>query len=1598
MKRKEFLQKSAVIAAVTLAAAVMEPGTVRAADIPDQEISAQVLDQSEKDASSAVVTASEEFSDKPADDETIDLETDAAQEIDSNTSEESSDTETTEDTLSNDEDTVSDTETTVDTSEVSDSEISSSSKISDAEADDPNAETSKTNDETAAQLQTPGWTTREDGTTGYQNEDGSLCADTIKEIDGKLYYFNEDGALVKNDIFRYDYSYYKASEDGSLFRSCWDGDSYYDQNGKQQRNCIIELDGKYYGFDNDGIKYSNTLFSRSGYHYADKDGTLLQNAWYDYNDETYYFGEDTTAYSDGSYEIDGKRYYFSSDGTLCKNTCIICDEKDADGNSIEVYYQAKENGELYTGWCRIYNELYYFDETGRGYDGFKTIDGKTYFFKCARLCIQETVEQDGVYYIAQSDGTLLEMKNNAWTVSEGKYYYLKDNTPLHSATAKIGSSWYGFNHKGQRYENETFSFWNNDTFTYYHAQEDGILSTNTWFEKENTYDKWFYLGADGASVRGLQTIDGKQYYFDSDCIRITNQSITVNEKKYFADSNGILCELPDSDGWVKIENEWYYAENGIILENCVRKIGDYYYGFGYYGKMYTDETFYEKNPSTGDYCYFCSDKDGHLKTNTWGTDRYSDYYFGEDGAASYNGVYTINGKLYAFANGKMQRNGTVTDHGKNYLCLSDGSLIYLSKAGWNYADSNWYYVKNDQLLKNCISKIGADYYAFDSDGKMQSNTLFILTGNDQAISCFAQNDGKLLTSTSINYGSATYYFDAEGKSRSGIQTIDGKQYYLVNGQKRKNEAFEADGSYYLADSTGQLKQVTGNNCWQQLGDKWYYIKDQHFLKNTVAEIEDKYYGFSSNGIMYTNTFFSFSTYDKDTYYAQKDGTLLRNKWYHSSDGRKVFYGDNCELTRSTYTATNIDGKLYYFNYDGLVTNKAFADADTNTNYAADGEGVLHELKNNQWNKVGEYWYYVKNFNIVKNSILNLGDAYYGFSSEGYMYTDTVFSITDEYGRTLSTYSADKDGKVRVNTAVDTWNTTYRFDADGQDYDGMITIQNVNYYFSDGELLKNRAFTYNNINYVAGADGRVLALPKKGWMQVDGRWYFVSNDGIIIRDQKIDIGNTTYLFHQKGYMITNNVFHTFDDYNKHHMYAADQSGKLVRNAWLKRPSNGTWIYCNADGEVLDDGIYTIQGKQYYFSSPGLLTGLLTDRIVTSKNVTYIADSDGVLHSINSNGWNHVGNYWYYFVNGKEVSDSIIKIGTAYYGFDSYGHMYDNTDFYYSDNAVSGYFRARSGGSLIFQNTVSIDTSSYSYDQNGLGLEGYHTVAGKQYYFIAGRKAANTAFFDESGAYYAADAAGKLYSLANNTWTKAGNYYYYVKDNVLQKNTVVLINGKYYAFDSYGRMCANQFFTSTYQNYDPEEYVPGTKGGYTLDPIIYRASASGALLCNQWYEDATGKYYFDGNGIGYEGTHWIDGKKYTFSQGKVIDPAPVKKASWEKDSKGWWYRHADGSYTKNGWEKINGKYYLFNASGYMLTGWQNVKGTWYYLKSDGAMVSKAWQQISGKWYYFEADGSMAGKGWHQIGGKWYYMYESGVMAVNTWIGNNYVDANGVWTKTK
>ena len=123
-------------------------------------------------------------------------------------------------------------------------------------------------------------------------------------------------------------------------------------------------------------------------------------------------------------------------------------------------------------------------------------------------------------------------------------------------------------------------------------------------------------------------------------------------------------------------------------------------------------------------------------------------------------------------------------------------------------------------------------------------------------------------------------------------------------------------------------------------------------------------------------------------------------------------------------------------------------------------------------------------------------------------------------------------------------------------------------------------------------------------------------------------------------------------------------------------------------------------------------------------------------------------------------------------------------------------------------------------------------------------------------------------------------------------------------------------------------------------------------------------------------------------------PTVQATWVKSGSSWWYKHADGSYTTNGWEKINGTWYYFDQAGWMATGWVKDNGTWYYLNNNGSMAT-GWVKDNGTWYYLNNNGSMA-TGWYKVGEKWYYSYASGALAVNTTVNGYTVNENGEWVK--
>ena len=122
-------------------------------------------------------------------------------------------------------------------------------------------------------------------------------------------------------------------------------------------------------------------------------------------------------------------------------------------------------------------------------------------------------------------------------------------------------------------------------------------------------------------------------------------------------------------------------------------------------------------------------------------------------------------------------------------------------------------------------------------------------------------------------------------------------------------------------------------------------------------------------------------------------------------------------------------------------------------------------------------------------------------------------------------------------------------------------------------------------------------------------------------------------------------------------------------------------------------------------------------------------------------------------------------------------------------------------------------------------------------------------------------------------------------------------------------------------------------------------------------------------------WID-NYYVDATGVWIPSKEKPTDKWITSGNRKWYRHADGSYTKNDWEVIDGKYYRFDKDGWMVTGWKKINDIWYYMD--------------------KTTGERYGKGWHWIDGNCYYMNANGEMAADTWIDGYYVDASGKWIK--
>lgn len=606
----------------------------------------------------------------------------------------------------------------------------------------------------------------------YHKQDGT-AASGLQTIGKKTYCFSGEGEMLTNGQYYKDGVLYVYGADGvctTSLKNGWLYDTYYivkgkavtgwrevsgkwyyfdPGSGKKAENKIMWIEGKSYSFDSDGVMNKGwvkvTGNGELHWMYADGSGALVKDSWQKLGKKWYYFdgsGEMVT----GLKEIDGKLEKFNADG-LWTGTASNNAWYEGEGGS---WFYIKDKAMLKDVTEQIKGKYYHFDSSGRmvtrevhddyyfgsngaavknqwrldsngkwhyyGADskeveaGWKKIGSSWYYFVSGTIVTEDCVI-DGKLYRFKKNGASdkKEVKiTDGWNLIDGQYYYYKGGSYL-TGLQKIGNARYYFDFDGRMaYQSRVGA---------YFADKNGKIISKAWGQDaDGTY---YYAGADGRLVKGLQTIGGKSYYFYSTGMATDT---TVSGHGY-ADANGVL----HLNGWYG-EGSLIYVRNGHMLSGPGTVSGKKYY-FSYIadtGLYFADGNYYFFDGSKGTRKTY-KVKEGWNKVNGL-------WYYVIDGAVQ-TGSQEIGGKYYHFSD-----NGVMLS---DCLYSSDGRYQYLDENGlpiknsWKkvsymniYRESNvydeddletedvWYYFDANGFAVTGKQKIGGKTYIFAENGKM----------------------------------------------------------------------------------------------------------------------------------------------------------------------------------------------------------------------------------------------------------------------------------------------------------------------------------------------------------------------------------------------------------------------------------------------------------------------------------------------------------------------------------------------------------------------------------------------------------------------------------------------------------------------------------------------------------------------------------------------------------------------------------------------------------------------------------------------------------------------------------------------------------------
>ena len=234
------------------------------------------------------------------------------------------------------------------------------------------------------------------------------------------------------------------------------------------------------------------------------------------------------------------------------------------------------------------------------------------------------------------------------------------------------------------------------------------------------------------------------------------------------------------------------------------------------------------------------------------------------------------------------------------------------------------------------------------------------------------------------------------------------------------------------------------------------------------------------------------------------------------------------------------------------------------------------------------------------------------------------------------------------------------------------------------------------------------------------------------------------------------------------------------------------------------------------------------------------------SSSKNGWVKENGSWYYYLNGKPVSN---QFQDSYY-LKSDGKMAEKEWVY--DSYYGSWFYLKEGGAYVSSQWYKVD--------------------GSWYYFKSGGYMARNTW---QGSYYLKSNG----AMAESEWIYDSNYksWYYLKSNGVYSRSEW--QGSYY-LKSDGKMADKEWIYDS--NYGSWFYL----------------KEGGAYVNSQWYKVDGLWYYFKLGG--YMARNTWQGSYYLKSSGAMA----VNEWIYDSNYKAWYYLKSDGSYARN--EIVQGKY--------------------------------------------------------------------------------------------